>query len=54
MARFMEDNGWEAVPVAAGSVDYRALGRRGWMSGICHYYAAACAGLGEKAGATCA
>ena len=50
VARFMEDNGWKAVPVAATVLwNYRAQpgAERGWMSDMCHYYAAACAGLGE-------
>ncbi len=50
LSRFVEENGWKAVPVAATVLwNYRPQpgAERGWMADMSHYYAAACAGLGE-------
>ena len=50
IARFIEELGWKTVPVPATALwNYRVQpgAERGWMADMCHYYAAACAGLGE-------
>ncbi len=50
MAKFLEELGWNALTVpSTGYWVYRKQpgAERGWMADMCHYYAAAAAGLGE-------
>lgn len=50
LGNFLEEQGWPAIPIPQTIFwNYRpSLGAiRGWMADMVHYYAAACAGLGE-------
>ena len=50
ITKFFENRGYQALPIIATCFwNYRPSegAERGWMADMCHYYAAACAGLGE-------
>jgi epoxyqueuosine reductase QueG len=50
LGKYLEQQGYRAVvPIQSGQWAYRpsAGAPRGWMADMVHYYAAACAGLGE-------